>query len=166
MQREGLENTCIYMCVCVCVCAYVYMCVHVCFTIASSELVHSRSEISIYWINWQIEARKDRLDRAKGKNETCWLGEEGEPTSKIFSHYRKETERRSQCGCPVKLGPSPNPSITFIATCNHCSWSSHLGFQFLTTRTASVAVDFPYDTNPGNSFWLSLKQVTPLPGCN
>lgn len=58
---------CIYMCVHV----YMFICVHMCVLLLQlQDLVHSRSEISIYCINWQIEVRKDRVDRTKAKNET------------------------------------------------------------------------------------------------
>ena len=68
MQREGLENTCVYIYVCACV---HFICVYMCVLLLHlQDLVHSRSETSIYWINWQIEARKDRVDRTKAKNET------------------------------------------------------------------------------------------------
>ena len=149
-------------------CTHMHVCVHMCVLLLHlQDLVHSRSEISIYWMNWQIQARKDRVGRIKAKNETVfgWGKKERWPPNFSAIKGRKLNMKHSvdsqlnSAHCSI---PPPLLQSLAITILGPCIWGS----LFLAILTTTMAVNFPYITNPGNSFWFNLKQVTPLPGCN
>ena len=119
----------------------------------------------MYWLNRQMLAKKERVGRNREKNETVfgWWGRNADTLNLSAIQGSKLNLEHS---VNVQLN-SVRRSIFLslwqplaITTCNHYSWSLHLGFRFLSPLT-TMTVNSPYITNPGNSFSFNLKKGTP-----
>lgn len=105
-------------------------------------------------IAWMGKAqKKGETEQIIGK--VCGQGERRSDTQ-TFHHEREEHEQKAPCRGPTMLIPADLTFWTSAATCNLCSPVELSILGILTSTSCFLSL-----TNPGNSFWFNLKQVTP-----